>query len=77
MAAIRESCLVPFLERQLVGASFTDMASRCELCSNRMLASWPSSKETWCSRSTIAVEQAATRKYIVHPSQLQGVLCIA
>lgn len=27
--AICESCLVPFLERQLVGASFTDMTSRC------------------------------------------------
>lgn len=32
VAAIRESCLVPFLERQLVGASFTDMASRCVWC---------------------------------------------
>jgi hypothetical protein len=29
VAAIRRSCLMPFLERQLVGASFTDMASRC------------------------------------------------
>ena len=45
VAAIRESCLVPFLERQLVGASFTDMASRCGWRWNRVSGSWLCSKK--------------------------------